>query len=71
MNYTLNKTNYKEVIILLFFILISIPKINLISVEGESAGLRVDDIIIFASAFVLFYKNLVTTTSYSKPNGTT
>ena len=57
MNYTLNKTNYKEVIILLFFILISIPKINLISVEGESAGLRVDDIIIFASAFVLFYKN--------------
>ena len=57
MNYSQKKFNYKEVLIVIFFTLICIPKINLISFYGESAGLRIDDIIIFASAFVLFYKN--------------
>ena len=57
MNYSQKKFNYKEVMIIIFFTLICIPKVNLISFAGESAGLRIDDIIIFASAFVLFYKN--------------
>ena len=57
MNYSQKKFNYKEVIIVILFTLICIPKVNLISFAGESAGLRIDDIIILASAFVLFFKN--------------
>jgi hypothetical protein len=52
-------SKYNKIIIWLGILLIFLPKINLISIGGETAGLRADDFLLaFISLFLIISKNI-------------